>query len=205
MSYSLPSTGTGANGGLIQVGVPSALPPAGQIQIFATTTDVSTIPNMISNVAPSGVVNASSFWTGYDGYKAFNSSGPGWLGTAFPAWLSYDYNASVQIKKYSIVPWSVDNFPARTPTNWQLQGSNDGGATWTVLDTRAVLATSWVIGQPVVFNVTNPGLFKRYRINITAGGGDAYVGITALKLLTDGPVIQTQDYNGFIQKLVLSL
>lgn len=50
-------------------------------------------------------------------------------------------------------------------TKWSVEGSNDNGQTWTILDTRADIR-DWVIGQTKTFVVSNTSYFKVYRIKM---------------------------------------
>ena len=50
------------------------------------------------------------------------------------AWLRIDYPSLRQITGYSW--YTANDFPVRDPSAWRLQGSNDGGATWTDIDVQ---------------------------------------------------------------------
>lgn len=112
----------------------------------------------------------------------------GWLSApvAGPHWVEYRAPAGVRLtpNAYVIRPWDVDNFPARTPKTWELQGSDDGES-WTTLDARTNY-TAWTSGQNQVFPIPNPQTFSRFRLYITANvGGNAYTGMRRFFLLGD--------------------
>jgi len=56
------------------------------------------------------------------------------------------------------------------PQSWTLKGSNNGGASWKVLDTRSGEAFEWR-KQTRAFKVDRPGRYERYRIEMA--GADA--------------------------------
>jgi hypothetical protein len=56
------------------------------------------------------------------------------------------------------------------PRSWTLRGSDDG-AHWTVLDERDGETFRWR-RQTRPFKVANPGVYRRYRLEITEGSGD---------------------------------
>jgi hypothetical protein len=61
---------------------------------------------------------------------------------------------------------SANDAPARDPKDWNLLGSNDGGETWDILDSRAgVTFTSRF--QRQVFSIAIPSAYNIYRLEIT--------------------------------------
>jgi hypothetical protein len=146
-------------------------------------TTISAAPAMTSNTTPSGIASASSFHTGLPPWYAFNPSQEGWItDSTNTGWLQYEFPVAKTLSSYTITPWSADTFPARSPTAWQFQGSNNG-STWATLDSHSSYS-SWVINTPTTFTVSSPGSYLYYRLNITANGGDTYVGIHALTFPT---------------------
>lgn len=63
--------------------------------------------------------------------------------------------------------------------DWTFEGSNDG-VTWTILDTRTS-QTSGATSASRTYEFTNKTLYKRYRLNVTAGGS-SYMCIGELQL-----------------------
>ncbi len=83
----------------------------------------------------------------------------GWFGPERPTrgipelcepWLRYDFDEPTQIDAYVIKPRNANE--AMSDFEWQ--GSNDGGETWTTIETRHV--TSWNAHQKQVFVVGSP-------------------------------------------------
>ncbi|WP_306590272.1 discoidin domain-containing protein [Geothrix sp. 21YS21S-4] len=105
----------------------------------------------------------------------------GWVtyGTGVPAWIQYEFPTAKVIRSYSIVPWSNDTYIERWLSAWKLEGSNDG-STWTLLDTRTHPLKAWVPFLPRLFRTLNMAAFTRYRLTITANGGNPYVGLQHL-------------------------
>ena len=64
---------------------------------------------------------------------------------------------------------SANDVPTRDPRDWRLLGSNDGGKSWTTLDTRRheIFATRF---QRRVFTLTNQTACALYRLLIEAAG-----------------------------------
>jgi signal transduction histidine kinase len=67
------------------------------------------------------------------------------------------------VQEYALT--SANDFPQRDPQDWRLLGSNDGGKTWTTLDTRKneVFRERH---QRRVFQVSRPAAFETYRLQI---------------------------------------
>jgi hypothetical protein len=122
-----------------------------------------------------GTATASAQNTPNEGVaQAFdNNRGTKWLCfTNAPCWIAYDFageNAYL-ISKYSLT--SGNDAGERDPLDWRLEGTNDGGTTWTTVDSRTN-ATNPFTGrqQTLVFDVTTPGSYKMYRLYITRING----------------------------------
>jgi signal transduction histidine kinase len=67
------------------------------------------------------------------------------------------------VQQYALT--SANDFPQRDPIEWRLLGSNDGGKTWTTLDTRKneIFPERQ---QRRVFKVNKPAAFEVYRLQI---------------------------------------
>ena len=67
----------------------------------------------------------------------------------------------------SLLHADVGRAAAATRSAWTLKGSNDGGRSWTVLDTRSGETFRWR-SQTRAFKVARPGRYARYRLEVTA-------------------------------------
>lgn len=95
------------------------------------------------------------------------------------AWLKATYSIKRRITRYQLEGGTNLGLSAM-PSSWTLEGSNDGGATWNVLDTRSgisfAVACSWQS-----YTVASPGEYLAYRLNIAASGGANYLGISEMQ------------------------
>ena len=83
------------------------------------------------------------------------------------SWIQnrYAYDARYYITEYAIT--SANDHPERDPKYWNLLGSNDGGESWDMLDSRTgVIFDNRFETQK--FSVTSPGTYNIYRLKITA-------------------------------------
>jgi len=114
-----------------------------------------------SSSSQSGTTTAS--------WKAFmNNPQEFWQASGSPTqWLEIDLglgNAQTVLSYgFRTVYDTSDNPSSGLPTNFQLQGSNDNSS-WTTLDTRTGVSAS----RGYAYNVTTPGSYRYYRLNITA-------------------------------------
>jgi hypothetical protein len=135
---------------------------------MATASTTIATPIMTSNTAPSGIVNASSFTSGLEPWRAFDGlTTTAWAtaSAALTGWLSYDFQRSVSIRNYAISGSGTAN---ETPKNWTFEGSNDGN-TWVILDTQTNI--TFAVGERKVFNTTNLNWYRIYRLNVSLNGG----------------------------------
>lgn len=87
--------------------------------------------------------------------------------------------------------YTVTSGPAAgDPSAWRLEGSRDGGATWTTLDTRSGEAFSWRV-QTRPFRIAEPETYTSYRLVVTETTGGAAANLSEVELLTDGSHPQT--------------
>ncbi len=103
-----------------------------------------------------------------------NFTGTKWLdfASAYPStrstWIQYQYANGLQhvVTGYSLTTANdAGSYPGRNPANWRLLGCNNGGASWTTLDTQVnqVFYSSY---QKRTYPVTNPGAYNLYRFQI---------------------------------------
>lgn len=167
------------------IGFPASLPESGEAQLFIAMAMIDQVPTMTAANAPSGVASASTEYSGSEAWKAFTTFEHGWItdGSALPQYIQYQFPTAKVIYAYRIRGWDYDNFPARCPYSWTLQGSNNG-SDWTVIDTRTSL-NYWSVGMYIRFVVATPGSYSYYRLNITANFGNTYTGVNQFELLND--------------------
>ena len=108
------------------------------------------------------------------------------------AWVSYRFDRKVLVDGYGLAAYAnSDRAPRRSPSAWMLYGSNDGGDTWTVLDSR--VKSAWEPGEKRVFDAASPGRYSLFKFSVTGIGSDPdYVGLQEIELygsLSSGTVI----------------
>lgn len=81
------------------------------------------------------------------------------------SWIQIADSGSLEVSEYLMSAGS--GAQANDPKDWTFLGSNDGGATWTTLDTRTGVLFS-ERGESRIFKVTDAGKYRLYRWNITA-------------------------------------
>lgn len=150
--------------------------------------DVSLIPVMTSNTAPSGVASSSddfpgtAAWNAFDGYKTPGSGNPlvwTWQSNSPVCWLRYQFPAAATVKSYKIFSYG-GNYE---PKDWTFEGSNDG-ASWTVLDTQADI--HWYPTEAKAFTLASPATYTYFRLNITANNGFDRAIVAELELYGPG-------------------
>jgi PKD repeat protein len=127
-----------------------------------TTDELTGTPSAQGQNSGSGETAASAF---------DNSNSTKWLdfANANPgtraSWIQYRYanDARQVVTSYTIT--SANDAPSRDPASWQLLGSNDGGATWSVLDQRTGETFSSRF-QKRSFTISNSQAFNIYRLQI---------------------------------------
>ncbi len=166
----------------IPVGVPGSLPASGDVQIFADHLTGNLIPTMTGYTAPSGTVSASSEYSGYPAWQAVDAdpAGTGWCSVAgLPQWIQYQFPSAVVVTAYSMA--ALSGYTNRMPSDFTLQGSNDG-STWTTLDSRTGVS-GWSGTTAQTFSAANTTAYTHYRLNITANGGAGYATLGSFQLI----------------------
>lgn len=126
------------------------------------------IPPMTSNTSPSGTATSSPLHSaGYEPYLAMNGkrypNGAYWYAQGGTGWLAYEFPTPVKVSGYEIA--GVATVPKRTPKNWTFEIYDEITSTWTVLDTNSLSVADTNAHR---FNLTNPIIGKRFRINVTS-------------------------------------
>jgi hypothetical protein len=124
--------------------------------------------------------------------KAFdNQAATKWLNFSAQSWIQYSYAAGIAGRLTGYTLTSGDDAPERDPADFLLAGSNDGGKSWTTLDTRTGISFS-ARQQKQLFTLGTPATFKAYRlpVNRVAGVAGGLIQISAIELL--GQQVQSQ-------------
>jgi len=86
-----------------------------------------------------------------------------------PSWVQIDLPSAKIVSTITIT--SANDADNRDPENFNIQGSNDGGVTWTIISSW--VGESWDNRfERKVFNFGNGFAFESYRVNITKNKGD---------------------------------
>ena len=116
-----------------------------------------------------------------------------WLTAGVPTgWAQYEFlnGQAFAINSYAIT--SANDAADRDPKAWTLKGSNDGGATWAVVDTRS--GETWSARfQRRAFKCTNAVAYKIYRLDVTQNNGSGnLMQFAELELIENG--VSRTDY-----------
>lgn len=101
-----------------------------------------------------------------------------WLDFADASFVTYDFGASnaKTIKRYRLT--SANDAIDRDPMDWTLEGSNNN-VDFTVIDTRQNIGFA-NRGETQEFNVTTPGEYRYYKLNISSNRGPSTATSTQL-------------------------
>lgn len=172
----------------------------GVIDELATRANAaSLVPAMTANNAPAGYVASASseYSAAYQAFKAFDGILPAqdstnaWITTSgvYTGWLRVDLQAAKGLASYGI---ATRGTTGADPKDFTLEGSNDAGATWAVLDARSGI-TAWAVGSSRSFELDASQLASTYtsfRLNVTAADrADSYLAIAELVLNGGDPVM----------------
>ncbi|MEK4006316.1 discoidin domain-containing protein [Paenibacillus sp. FSL H3-0333] len=162
---------------------------SGDGEVKTLISNTVAIPIMTSNTTPSGRVTTNI--TPLDTtspYQAFDGKTNTYFHTNVnvkTGWLAYEFPSKEIIQKYSLE--SQSGFSSRAPKNWTFEGSNDGGSTWTVLDTQ--INQTFANNIKNYYSINNETRYKIYRINITANNGDQYLTFCEMEMIGEYPPI----------------
>ncbi len=98
---------------------------------------------------------------------------------------------------------SANDFPCRDPRDWRLQGSDDGGKTWKLLDARRNEAFSTRL-QKRVFMLSHPAAYALYRLEINSVRVPEGLpgGATCVQLAEIEPLYAAHESNGKLSVVV---
>lgn len=135
-----------------------------------------------------GTLTASAAGWGDNGEEGFAKVFDKLLSTRYTVtgnksfWLTYDMEGtSATVTHYSLSPRDANS--DRNPKDWTLQGSNDG-STWTELDKRSEVKFP-VRGATLILNVTNPGAYSQYKLDVTNNAGSGDIQLMQWQLFVD--------------------
>jgi len=121
-----------------------------------------------SGAGPTGPSGAGSLALSGSGVGAGSTSA-----TAYPTATSYEIT-------------SGNDTSGRDPKTWTLEGSNDGGSLWTVLDTRTDEPLWPSRNFTRAYTIASPGSYQRLRWNITVNHGAPEIQASELRFITAG-------------------
>lgn len=166
----------------------SAIAATAEGDLTVSAASNSLVPKLTSATSAIGIAISQSSAFNNDpnwyGWKVFDGGIVGdnnrWSSQgAVPQWVSVAFNESKTIDSYFIVARQNLSLGG-VPTDWELQGSNDG-TTWVTLDKRSNV--SFASNEKKTFNI-NKATYKSFRIYVTAVNNNlALVTITELGLL----------------------
>ncbi|WP_270169791.1 discoidin domain-containing protein [Paenibacillus sp. SYP-B4298] len=125
------------------------------------------IPVMKSDKNENGTASASSVQTSeYPAWKVFDGlTTTDWrsaIREVSYSWLRYDFNEPVKVNRYVLRGYKQNE---QSPSDWTLQGSNDG-ANWTILDSRTDV-NDWSVEPNKQYDITYTTEYHIYRIVFT--------------------------------------
>ena len=144
-------------------------------------------PTMTSNTTPEGQVIYNNLYRDFRPYMAFgDSNNPSekdcYVARAKPSYLGYKFANPTVITAYSLQPRGhLDKTTiSATPSDWQLQASNDM-TNWVTLDTQSGI--TWTSTSDVhTFYFNNTTAYQAYRIYVTnSANTDSFIIIGNLK------------------------
>lgn len=144
-------------------------------------------PTMTSNTTPEGQVIYNNLFRDFRPYMAFgDSNNPSekdcYVAQPKPSYLGYKFANPTVITAYSLQPRGfLDmNTISGTPSDWELQASNDM-TNWVTLDTQSGI--TWTSTSDIqVFRFNNTTAYQAYRIYVTnSANNDSFIIIGNLK------------------------
>jgi len=149
--------------------VPGELPTGIATQTVAPA--VNLIPEMTSNVAPSGVARASSIYTSnYEPWQVFNSHSNDyyWNSITNTGWIEYQFPEKTIVDKYMLKARQLTVYNDAMPRDWKFEGFD--GTKWVTLDTQT-RQTNWGVYQSRTYLFVNTVAYSKYRLNTSKNDG----------------------------------
>ena len=138
-------------------------------------------------------------YTGWQAFRdpvfAFGDNEYGWIsdpaGSTIDEWVTITYPEPVLLQRYVLTAGPEPSFH---PPSWQIQGSNDGGTTWTDIGALQIPDPVWVEHQvtqvDVSFNTVEYATYQVLCPNAANQGKDGHRAIRYIRLFTAVPLPQ---------------
>ncbi len=128
--------------------------------------------NYLNGSAAYGHANAFDNVYGADNSRVIFAAATGWV--------TYDFPSATVVDAFTVrVPdWNV---ATRSPKRFTLSGSNDGGATWTVLDEETD-QTGWSKQEVRAYGFENETAYLAYKFEVLEDNGEGKAQISELEL-----------------------
>ena len=140
-----------------------------ELQFYGRELRVS-VPTMTSNTAPYGEASASSVYgTGQEIYKAFDNNEATFFtpnrnnSLSRDYYLKYSFGNKLKPKKIIIITYNWYNATATRQYTFRVEGSADNSE-WTPITNYVTDSFDSTVYQNHVFDISNSGLYKYYRI-----------------------------------------
>jgi hypothetical protein len=105
-----------------------------------------------------------------------------WFAPQRTAVLEFRLTKPVEVDRYVLT--SANDAPDRDPAAWTLSGSTDGKV-WRTVDIRSGESFT-ARHQPKPYRIAEPGVYDRYRLEITGNNGSPHLQLEAVRFLVDG-------------------
>ncbi len=174
-----------AHGGTIdfQMGSKPSSWGTGKNDAPPSLTKGNAVPKPLQDTTGPGLGTATASG-GQDASKLFDDSSTTQMTfTTGTPQISWAFRGGKQTPTYYTL---TSGASAGDPTDWQLQGSNDG-ITWTTVDSRSGEVFPWR-NQTRPFKISNPGQFAQFRLVVTKTVGAAQTNLAEIELLAGGDV-----------------
>ena len=135
-------------------------------------------------VSTGGTITASHNGTSpEDKSKAFDqyTSTKWFAGGAATPWITYDFSGTAARVITSYKVGSANDAPERDPKSWVLEGSNNGGSTWTAINTQS---SQYFSSRNMLktYTVTGSAAYQMVRFRVTAKNGSSDYQMSELQL-----------------------